>query len=237
MFASISSSTNGHPALTQSLPAFVHGIDYPTFPLLLRRFLHDQIHDYDPDLPSLGLLEDQLPMFNSSINVHTSASAVFYAPSELAGAGGMHREIIRSTSSWYNSYERRDTVLYHSPQSSEDTHGPLAGMMVGRVLRFISFTHNDVRYPCALIEDFELVHDEVDSLTGMWVVRPRRHRDSRRCLSLIHIDLIFRACHLIGRYGNSFIPHSFHFSHSHIAFRHFYLNHYADYHAHECIPR
>jgi hypothetical protein len=168
--------------------------------------------------------------------VHTSASAIFYAPSELAGPGGMHREVMRSTSLWYRAYERRDTILF-ADASALDPEAALDGMAVGRVMRFLSFDHDDAHYTCALVELFERTSDAVDPLTGMWIVRPRRQRrGGRRELALVHTDHIFRSCHLIGRYGTARIPHTFHFSLSHVAFRTFYLNRYADYHAHECIP-
>jgi hypothetical protein len=184
------------------------------------------------------MLPTDLPDFHGQLFIHTSAAAVYYAPSELAGTGGMHREMLRSTALWYRSYERRDTLLYADPYA--DDGSPLEGMVVGRVLRFISFEHDEVSYACALVEVFELLRNEVDPITGMWMVRPRRHparENGRRRLALVHTDHIFRACHLIGHYGTARMPVQFHFSRSHVAFRAFYLNHYADYHAHECIPR
>jgi hypothetical protein len=222
-------------AYLQTLASFTAALAHPEVPLLLRRFLHDQLCAYNEELPSDNIPLDELPEFNGTLRVHTSASVVFYAPSELAGTGGMHREVIRSTALWYRSYERRDTVLYQDPRADQDD--PLGGMTVGRVLHFISFTHNEVRYPCAFVKVFERAADEVDPLTGMWVVRPLRHHNGRRRLAVVHTHFIFRACHIIARYGTTRIPPTFHFSRSHVAFRSFYLNHYADYHACECIPR
>jgi hypothetical protein len=223
-------------ARSLTLADFTASVDYPSFPLLIRRFLHDYRCAYDNDLRSEDIPDDELPLFEGSISVHTSAAAVFYAPSELAGTGGMHRELIRSTDLWYQSYERRDTLLYHDPHSDVED-APLDGLAVGRVLRFVSFASEDIRYSCALVEVFERTHDEVDELTTMWVVRPCHERGGRRRLALVHVDHIFRACHLIGRYGLNHLPPTFHFSHSHVAFRSFYLNHFADYHSHECLSR
>ncbi|KAF9525467.1 hypothetical protein CPB83DRAFT_771905, partial [Crepidotus variabilis] len=49
--------------------------------------------------------------------------------------------------------------------------------------------------------------------------------------SVIHIDSTLRAAHLIGNYGRSFIPYNLSPSHALQAFRSYYVNKYADYHA------
>jgi hypothetical protein len=144
----------------------------------------------------------------------------------------MHREIIRSTPRWYNQYERRDTVLLHEDLDQDG----MKGMVVGRVMRFLSFKHEGRVHPCALIEWFERVGESADPLTGLWKVRPRKVRGQpRRAVGIVPLDSIFRACQLMPVYERTPLPHGFHFSHSHVAFQSFYVNSYADYHAHECI--
>jgi hypothetical protein len=174
---------------------------------------------------------DECPQIQGQIKIYTSASAVFYAPSELSGPGGMHREIIRSTPSWYGTYERRDTVLL---QDNPDEDG-MRGMVVGRVLRFMSIAHDAVDYPCALVEWFDRVGQHPDPLTGLWRVRPIKTNGGRRAVRIVPLGSIFRACQLIGMYQRAPLPPQFHFSHSHIAFKSFYVNSYADYHAHETV--
>lgn len=198
---------------------------------MLRRFLFDQIYG-DKQLSSSNVSLDLCPQFNGRISVYHSATATFYAPSELAGTDGMHREVIRSTPSWYNLYERRDTVLIQVG-SDEDVMG---GMLVGRVLNFLSVVHDGFQMPFAYIEWFEQTSDECDPLTGMWIVRPEMD-GQKRAVGLVHMDSVVRACHLIGVYGAARIPITFHFADALDAFASFYVNHYADYHAHECIPR
>ena len=68
----------------------------------------------------------------------------------------------------------------------------------------------------------------------MWMVHPDidQHR-RRRVISVIHIDSILRAAHLMGVCGSSFIPDNPTYSTSLQAFRTFYVNKYADHHAHE----
>jgi len=55
----------------------------------------------------------------------------------------------------------------------------------------------------------------------------------RRMTSIIHIDTILRAAHLIGVAGTHFLPCTFSFSDTLDAFHLFYVNKYADHHAHE----
>lgn len=151
--------------------------------------------------------------------------------SEITGPGGMHRELVRSVHRWYNQYERRDTVLVQNGAHDDER---LNGMIICRVLRFISIIHDDVSYPCIIVNCF-IPDDEPDDVTGMWIVRPERVR-GRRTTSIFHLDCMVRSCHLMPVYGNTTIPYSFKFSDSLSAFKSFYLNHYIDFHSHEVIP-
>jgi hypothetical protein len=67
----------------------------------------------------------------------------------------------------------------------------------------------------------------------MWRVEPDRGAGGRRMTSIIHVDTILRAAHLIGVAGSDFLPRTLSFSDSLSAFRLFYVNKYADHHAHE----
>ncbi|KAI0038730.1 hypothetical protein FA95DRAFT_1659879, partial [Auriscalpium vulgare] len=161
----------------------------------IRRFLYSQVYP-DPDLPADDAPLNECPAFSGSINIYPSARATFFAPSELAGPGGMHSEVIRSTASWFQQYERRDTVLIQNG-GEDDVMG---GMLVGRVMRFMT------------------------------------RAAGRRTLGVVHLDTIVRSCHLIGVYDSTYLPKDFHFSHTHVAFRAFYVNRYSDYHMHEILP-
>ncbi|KAH9913279.1 hypothetical protein B0H21DRAFT_704034, partial [Amylocystis lapponica] len=162
--------------------------------------------------------------------VYRSASSTFYAPSELSGGGGMHREMIRSNPFWRNEYARFDTVLI----STDPSRAGMCGMAVVRVVSIFAFTYDDVYYPCALVEWFELESEQPDAVTGLYVVKPDI-TDGERVVTLIHLDSIVRAVHLIGVYRATLIPTDFHFSYTLDAFDAFYVNKYADYHSHECI--
>ena len=72
----------------------------PDFVMLIREFLHEQLH---PDSEAQSLISanstlNTLPNFRDTekISVYKSASATFYAPSDLSGIGGMRRECIRA---------------------------------------------------------------------------------------------------------------------------------------------
>jgi hypothetical protein len=204
---------------------------HPHLSELLRRFLFDQLYP-DPKLSAADVPLVELPRLQSRLSVYHSASAVFHAPSELSGIGGMHREVIRSTPSWYGLYEHCDTVLLHDDFDEDG----MRGMVVGRVLRLLSFKHDGRVYQCALVEWFERIGDVPDPLTGLWRVRPKRNRGQlQRDIGIVPLNSIFRACQIIPMYGKTPLPAKFHFSHTHVAFHSFYVNSFADYHAHECI--
>jgi hypothetical protein len=199
----------------------------PRLGLLLRRFLYDQLHPNGP--PGETVPEEDLPAFWDRINVHKCAHATYYAPGDFSGTGGMHREIIRATPSWRGGEPRYDTVLI---QNGPDEG--MRGMVVGRVLFFASFKHLQKSYPCAFVEWFEHTAYEPDSVTGMWIVKPKKN-GSHRDVGFVHLDCVVRACQLIAVYGGDEIAHDFHFSWTLDVFRRFYVNRWVDYHAHEIV--
>ncbi|KDQ59819.1 hypothetical protein JAAARDRAFT_192277 [Jaapia argillacea MUCL 33604] len=213
---------------TARVAAFLH---QPTLPILIRHFLFDQIYP-DDELTSADVDLDDCPNFAGKVSIHYSARATFYAPNEPSGNAGMHSEIIRSNPSWRNQYARYDTVLVQN--ASTDGNTGMRGMAVGRVMAFLSFTHDKIKYPCTLVEWFLLDGDQPDPVTGMWVVKPEVV-DGYRDIGLVHTDCIIRAVHLIAAYKKTFLPIDFHFSYSHDAFQSFYVNKWGDYHSHECI--
>lgn len=217
-------------AYSQDVQSLSVELGEPGLSDMIRRFLYDQIYA-GPDFDADDVDPDEWPEFQGRLSVHSSASVLFYSPSELSGPGGMHREYIRSTDRWYNARERRDTALVQVGTQPDDR---LDGMFVCRVLRFISFVHDHVLYPCALVNWF-IPDEEPDEVTGMWIVRPEKV-GRRRSIGLIHLECFVRACHLLPVFGNTRIPHSFQHSDSLSAFKAFYLNQFIDYHSHECIP-
>ncbi|KAG1816281.1 hypothetical protein EV424DRAFT_1293851, partial [Suillus variegatus] len=87
----------GYLCVLQDLAAY---ISEPSLPALTRQFLYDQLSNKDG---SVGMaLDNSIPLLEiiSPISVFHSASATFYAPSDLSGTHGIHCEIIRSTPLW-----------------------------------------------------------------------------------------------------------------------------------------
>ncbi|KAI1785118.1 hypothetical protein LXA43DRAFT_900463 [Ganoderma leucocontextum] len=205
-------------------------LEQPELHRYLTEFLFQELYPHldRPDDPDDGAW----PSISrrSRIGFHSSASAVFYAPSELAGPRGMHREIIRSTPSWYGKCPRYDTVLV---VTNPDGWGMMR-YRVARVRQFLSFIHLGINYPCALVEWFVTDANGPDTTTGMWIVRPEEV-NGHSVTRVIPLSSIFRAFHLMPVFGHTFLPTDFHFSDTLDAFRAYYVNCYVDYHAHETI--
>ncbi|KAF7791555.1 hypothetical protein EIP86_002571 [Pleurotus ostreatoroseus] len=173
-------------ALSQSVDDVATYLQVPTLNSLVDRFLYDQLYADDTHTSS-DVPEDEWPSFYGRISVYQSARATFYAPNELAGMGGMHRETIRSSSHWRGECRRWDTVLINVDPATPG----FRGMIVGRVRAFLAFTHNGIKYPCALVEWFLRQDDEPDPDTGMWIVEPEVDpQDGERIIGLVHIDSI-----------------------------------------------
>jgi hypothetical protein len=107
-------------------------------------------------------------------------------------------------------------------------------MLVARVRAFLSFSHDDNKYFCALVEWFEPDGDSPDAATGLWRVKPEI-QDGVQSTAIVNVDCIARAVHLIGVYRDTYIPSDFQFYHTLDAFETFYINRYADYHTHETL--
>ncbi|PSS35368.1 hypothetical protein PHLCEN_2v1705, partial [Hermanssonia centrifuga] len=137
----------------------------PQFPNMVRRFLQDQIHPDRPFSSEIPLITE-CPSFRGKLSEYNSAAATYYAPSDLSGTGGMHREHIRATLSWGNGPARYDCMLVNVDPSL----GGFRGLDAVRVRMFFSFEWKSVIYPCALVEWYRRTADEASEDTGMWVV-------------------------------------------------------------------
>ena len=201
-------------------------INQPLFPFALRRFL---FHHNHPDSEQAPANIEDLPLFEGEIKVHHSAIATYYAPSDLCGAGGLHRELIRSTPS-FHGHGRRDTVFVVLDESKKG----MEGMEIGRVLLFFSFQYRRQNFSCALINWF--VHDdEPDRDTGMWTVQMEHDRHGRPTIEIIDVDSIARGAHLLPIYGSSRVPDDFSHHNALDSFNSFFVNHFIDHHTHEFI--
>ncbi|KAJ7687658.1 hypothetical protein B0H17DRAFT_1069770 [Mycena rosella] len=218
----------------RKVPRNVHELaeylEQPRLCELIRRFLFDQLNPASP-VPGGRAALDRCPEFSTErVFIFNSARAVFYAPSDMSGVGGMHHERIRATKSWYRGPPRYDCVFL---EHDKDAAG-FRGLHAARVRLFLRFKFRGVEYPCVLIHWFSARGDSPCPDTGMWIVTPDSERNGRPSLAVVHLDALLRGAHLIGVAGKDFIPvHHFDFSDSLDAFKAFYVNKYADHHAHE----
>ena len=94
----------------------------------------------------------------------------------------------------------------------------------------LSFVFNGKTYPCALVRWFSHISEECDKDTGMWMVQLEVEDDGSPSISMLHIDCIFHAAHLLPIYGVDPIglisPDN-----SLDVFPVFYVNKYIDHHA------
>lgn len=213
--------------LPTNLRSLGNHFDIPHLENLAAILVHNQLHPQTPlnahDPPPSDI------QITKPVSVFASAVSTFYAPSDLSGINGMHRERIRTTKSWRSGASRYDCVFIEKDRSLPG----FRGLHAARVRLFLSFVFQDVSYPCALVEWFTPVGNEPDPLTGLWVVEPDFEPNGRRSCELVHLDTVIRSAHLIGVYGPTSLPRSLRFSDSLDAFKAFYVNKYADHHAHE----
>jgi len=108
----------------------------------------------------------------------------------------------------------------------------MRGLDVVRVLAFFSFTHRNKLYPCALVHWYSIIGDDPDEDTGMWMVSPDMVEGSPE-VSIIHLDTIFRAAHLLPSFGQAHLARGITYYNSLDAFLAFYVNKFIDNHAFE----
>jgi len=208
----------------QTVVQLASELGIPRLTTLVEEFLFQQLNP--DDLRSLG----DVPWYErpscNKITVVNSAVALFYAPSDISGIGGMRREYIRSCPSWQNGPPRYDCAFVNTDPRLKG----MRGLDVVRVLGFFSFVFQGKRYSCAIVQWFDRVGHEPDVDTGMWIVRPIPiHRHG--AISVLHVDTIYRAAHLIPLYGTQFIPRSIKPHLSYDTFTAFYVNKFIDHHA------
>ncbi|KAG5220588.1 C2H2-type domain-containing protein [Salix suchowensis] len=144
---------HNYPRTLQELASH---INQPGFPMALRCFVYAQHH---PNYKNFPLI---LPEFTSHILVFHSAIALFYAPSDLCGSGGMHRERIRANPMWNGDRGRFDTVFItveveHSDDGSVDLEElVMHGLLIACVLLF---SHSTIlSLPGVPLHPRQLVH-------------------------------------------------------------------------------
>ncbi|KAG2110399.1 uncharacterized protein F5147DRAFT_745329 [Suillus discolor] len=201
-------------------------ISEPELTTHIQQFLRDQLHHSDSNLNSEASesgagSSGALPELYEKMTLYTSAIATFFAPSDVSGIGGMCYKRICAVDTWRNGPGRYDCVF------------GMRGFDIAQVRLFFSFKHNGVLYPCAFVHWFKHVHNSRDENTGMWVVEPETCEDGTRFASVIHLDCIFRAAHLMPVFGHEFVPTYLSYTQTLDAFRTYYVNKYIDHQAFE----
>ncbi|OBZ73048.1 hypothetical protein A0H81_06618 [Grifola frondosa] len=215
--------------LPRTAVALGNYIKQPRLKELIRQFLYDQLNP-NSALPGLEVSLQDCPEFDERISVFFSAASTYYAPSDPSGVGGMHREHIRATPMWFGTAPRFDCAFVNY---QPDLDG-IQALAVVRIRLFFSFKFGGIVYPCALVQWFERISEEPDEDTGMYIVRPESKRGAP-VLSVLHLDSIVRAAHLIGVYGKQAVPRDVTAHNALDAYKRFYVNRYVDHHAFETI--
>ena len=201
---------------------------------LVCEFLFHQVNSQETPLPPVHSIR-WLTAGITHLSVFHSANATFCAPNNPSGTGGMYRETIRSTPRWKSggsASPRRNCVFLNN---GSDEPG-VRGSDVAQVHMFFSFSTEEQVYPCALVHNFHLTFTDPDPDNGMWVVEPTYNENGARFMSVVHVDSIIRAAHLLPVFqGSATLPPQLTFSQTLDSFRAFYINKYIDYHAFETI--
>ena len=114
------------------------------------------------------------------------------------------------------------------PSLSPSTEG-MCG--VAHALLFFSFSHNGIKYPCALMHWFSCTSDSPNNNTSMWEVEPDLGNNGMKHVSIIHLDTIAWAAHLLPVFGWEFVSHALSFMDTLDTFATFYVSKYIDHHA------
>jgi hypothetical protein len=186
-------------------------VNQPDFLDLIQQFLQNELGDQNIDIRE-----------NDPMDVFNSATAVIYSPSDPSGTGGMRRELIRSKTSWRSGSARHDCVFVKTEND------PIA---VARVRLFFRFSYKGEQFPCALVHWFTKPDNELNDTTGMCVVVPMRYPDGTPVASVVHIDALVRAAHLLPVFGDDgFAPEGLEPEETLDYFDIFYINRYIDHH-------
>ena len=110
------------------------------------------------------------------------------------------------------------------------------GLDIVRVYLFFSFKVGDNVFSCALIHQFCRSYDDPNPDNRMWIIEPDIDKDKYWVMSVVHVDSIVHAAHLLPVFrGDVAIPREINFSSTLNAFAAFYINKYIDYHVFELI--
>ena len=225
---------NAEPIVASQYPGTVDRLaaylGQPRLAEHIRRFLYDQFHP-NSEICGMDVSLNLCPEISAELHIKVfhSATSTYYAPSDLSGTGGMHQERIRATPCWKGGPGRYDCVYIEKDATIEG----FCGLHVARVNLFFSFRFQQSTYSCALVQWFSTYSDMPCEDTGLWRVKPDYNMRGQRMCSVVHVNTILRSAHLIGVAGSHLLPKDFTYHDTLDSFKLFYVNKYADHHAHE----
>jgi len=213
-------------AAVVSTDELAHLLDEPDLIDKLHSFSADQIHasDTNSDVSLVDDSDNQFPEIDNLITLYPSAVAIYFAPSDLSGIGGMHSERIRATANWRNEGPRYDTVFVNMNPNEDG----MRGLDIARVKQFFSFRSQGRLYPCAIVQWYSRCGDEPDEDTGMWIVEPDVCEDGKSITDIIHLDTIICAAHLLPVFKDGLVSRTLSFTDTLDKFHTFYANKYVD---------
>ena len=127
----------------------------------------------------------------------------------------------------------RDHLRFRSSVMSGWHGGSASGALGlwGRLISLPGYLESD----CPGASECEYISRDIDEDTGMHIVRPSSVSRNPFSISVISLDLIVRAAHLIPVFGTSFIPTHMRSHQSLNAFQAFYVNKFVDHHTFELL--
>ena len=199
---------------------------------LAQHFLFYQLNPMSTIAPDDLMLSLCPAIWDSKVSVYHSATAVFRAPSNPSGPGGMYREVIRSTPFWPRGDipgPRRDCIFVDMGGSGNG----MKALLVARVYLFFRFSYGGISYPCALVHWYS-TSDDPDPDTGLWVVQPELTRRGGRHMSVIHVDSIIRGAHLLPKFlSDAPVYREINYTNVLDLYASFYVNKFIDHHTFE----
>ena len=106
----------------------------------------------------------------------------------------------------------------------------IGGLGVTCMLLFFLFSHNGIKYPCALVHWFSCTSELPNENTGMWVVKSDLGNDGMKHVSIIHFDTVVWAAYLLPAFWQEFVLYTLSFMDTLDTFDTFYVNKYIDHH-------
>jgi hypothetical protein len=216
-----------------SLGTVIHQEDLS---LLVQKYLYYHLNPLSTTPPHQLLHRDCPSTGNRVSQIHTykSAMSIFSAPGNQCGPGGMFHEVVQAVSCWGMGEipgPRYDCVYV----TMRGTPGiGMHDLQVARVYLFFSFRYGSETHACVLVHWYKLWHDEPDHDNGMHIMQPES-TSGQRNMSVISVDSIVCAAHLLPIFNNSHLDHSFNYTQSLDIFKVFYVNHFIDPRAYELV--